>query len=70
MGRFSSPTVHDGIRYVVPVGVADFKYEFLLRRGALVAENKSLNYGLFEFHTSIQQRLPVPWGLSNFPPLL
>jgi hypothetical protein len=37
-------------------GVADFKYEFLSLLGALVAENKSLNYGLFEFHTSIQQR--------------
>ena len=37
-------------------GVADSEYDFTSRRGAPVAESKSLKSLIFQFHTSVQQR--------------
>jgi hypothetical protein len=42
--------------FIIPSGVADSEYDFTSRRGAPVAESKSLKSLIFQFHTSVQQR--------------
>ena len=51
--------------FIIPSGVADSEYDFTSRRGAPVAESKSLKSLIFQFHTSVQQHLIIKFALIS-----